>query len=111
MAKSTASGWNARLEQHGLDGRRANGLRGRPALLDADRKRLAKLLVKGPAATDFGTGVWKLPRVWQLVKREFGVGFWESRISCMASIGMPSAILSNSSRTVDLERTHLCAPK
>jgi len=81
VAKSTVSGWNARLEQDGLDGLRATGLRGRPASLDdADRKRLAKLLVKGPMAADFATDVWTLPRVRQLVKREFGVGLSESQI-------------------------------
>lgn len=81
VAKSTVSGWNAKLEQGGLDALRATGLRGRPASLDErDRKRLGKMLLKGPMAAEFATDVWTLPRVRELVKREFGVVLSESQI-------------------------------
>jgi len=81
VAKSTVSGWHAKLERGGLDALRATGLRGRPAALDeADRKGLGKLLLKGPRAAGFTTDVWTLRRVRALVKREIRVVLSESQI-------------------------------
>jgi transposase len=60
---------------------RATGLRSCPASRDdADRRRLARLLVKGPVGADAATDVWTLPRVRELVEHEFGVGLSKSQI-------------------------------
>jgi transposase len=49
---------------------------GRPAALDdADRRRLAKMLVKGPQASGFTTALWTLSRIAQVIHREFGVQY------------------------------------
>lgn len=81
ISKSTVSTWAKRWEQGGLRALRAKGLRGRPARLkEADRKRLKRLLVKGALAAGFGTELWTLGRVAELVRREFRVQLSESQI-------------------------------
>ena len=41
-------------------------------LTDADKRKLAKLLVKGALANGFPTELWTLARVGKLIAREFG---------------------------------------
>jgi len=47
---------------------------GRPAKLSAsERKRLIRLLLKGPAAQGYRTHLWSTARIAEMVEREFGV--------------------------------------
>lgn len=74
VCRQTASNWAA--ARHA--GARAwkNKPLGRPAALaGAERRRLAKILVKGPLASGFATEVWTLSRVAQVIDREFGVQY------------------------------------
>ncbi len=81
LGKSTVSDWAKRLEQGGLRALHARGLRGRPAsLTPLDRARLRRLLLKGALAAGFATELWTLPRVAELVRREFQVKLSEPQI-------------------------------
>jgi transposase len=39
------------------------------------RERLAKLLLKGPLAHGYGTHLWTLPRVAEVIEKHFGVSY------------------------------------
>lgn len=77
--------WRVKLETHGLDGL-VNGRRGRPAGLDASKRReLAKLLKQGAVMQGFATELWTLPRVAQLIRRHFGLSYSDSQVSRILS--------------------------
>jgi transposase len=47
---------------------------GRPGKLgESERKRLVRLLLKGPMAQGYRTNLWTTARIAELVRREFGV--------------------------------------
>lgn len=74
VCRQTASNW-AVARNAGAKAWKNKPL-GRPAALEAaDRRRLAKLLIKGPQASGFATEVWTLSRVAQVIHREFGVQY------------------------------------
>ena len=62
---------------------------GRPWKLDAaERKRLLRLLVKGPLAQGYRTNLWTTARIAELVEREFGVRHHRDHIGrLMHSLG------------------------
>jgi len=62
---------------------------GRPPKLSAkQRQRLERLLCKGAMANGFRTELWTLPRIAQLIEREFGVRYHPANISrVMAKMG------------------------
>ena len=62
---------------------------GRPAKLTAsERKRLVRLLVKGPAAQGYRTNLWTTARIAELVEREFSVRYHPDHIGrLMHSLG------------------------
>jgi len=62
---------------------------GRPWKLDAaERKRLVRLLVKGPLAQGYRTNLWTTARIAELVEREFGVRYHRDHIGrLMHSLG------------------------
>lgn len=47
----------------------------RPKLTPAQRKRLAKLLLRGPAKHGYGTDLWTLARVAEVIAVTFGVEY------------------------------------
>jgi len=54
---------------------------GRPAKLSAsERKRLIRLLLKGPAAQGCRTHLWSTARIAEMVEREFGVRYHPDHI-------------------------------
>lgn len=77
--------WRLKLEAGGLDGL-VNGRRGRPAGLDAARRRaLARLLKQGAVMQGFATELWTLPRIGQLIRRHFGLSYSDSQVSRILS--------------------------
>lgn len=62
---------------------------GRPLKLDAaQRKRLVRLLLKGPMAQGYRTNLWTTARIAELVEREFGVRYHPDHIGrLMHSLG------------------------
>jgi transposase len=62
---------------------------GRPWKLgERDRKRLARLLLKGPIAQGYRTNLWTTARIAELIRREFGVEYHRDHIGrLMHSLG------------------------
>lgn len=81
VARSTVCGWAKKLEAEGLDGLRSQGLRGRPASLDrSEQRRLKRILLKGD--------VWTLPRVREVLRKQFKVTLSVSQVSrVLGSLG------------------------
>lgn len=62
--------------REGRGGVKKAGRAGRKPLLSAaQRRQLAKLLLKGPQQLGYETPLWTCPRVAHLVEREFGVRY------------------------------------
>lgn len=60
----------------GREALRARPVPGRPTKLDErQRRRLEKLLLKGPLAAGFETDLWTCPRVAELIERNFAVAY------------------------------------
>ena len=62
---------------------------GRPLMLAAaKRKRLVRLLLKGPMAQGYRTNLWTTARIAELIEREFGVSYHPDHIGrLMHSLG------------------------
>ena len=68
--------WAEAYRTQGLLGLRPRPTPGRPPSLSvAQKKRLAALLLKGPLARGYRTGLWTLKRVAQLIPQQFGVRY------------------------------------
>lgn len=68
--------WRASFERGGQQGLAARPIPGRPARLDGEAKaRLEALLLRGARACGFPTDLWTCPRVAQVIRKEFGVGY------------------------------------
>ncbi|WP_442946083.1 winged helix-turn-helix domain-containing protein, partial [Noviherbaspirillum sp. Root189] len=52
----------------------------RPALDDAQRKRLCRMLLRGAQANGFDTDVWTLRRIAQLIESEFGISYCKTSV-------------------------------
>ena len=71
VSRQTVSMWE-KARQADPQGWRRGSL-GRPGgMTDAERSRLSKLLLAGAISGGFPTELWTLPRVAQLIEREFG---------------------------------------
>lgn len=81
VAKSTVSGWAARVEAGGLDALRSVSALSRPAGLDhRQRAALVRALKEGAMRHGFATELWTLPRVARLVETQFGVRYSEPHV-------------------------------
>jgi transposase len=68
--------WVNAYRRDGRAGVKKAGRAGRKPLLSAaQRRQLAKLLLKGPEPLGYETRLWTCPRVAHLVEREFGVRY------------------------------------
>jgi len=73
---SAVFGWKQKLEEGGMEALRAKPHPGRPARLTNEQKqKLETVLLKGAEAAGFPTDLWTLPRVAQVIEREFGVKY------------------------------------
>ena len=80
VARQTAYTWKARLDEGGLEALRAMAP-GRPAQLDKGQlDALAAALQHGAMAHGFGTELWTLKRVRELIERLYGVRFSEVHV-------------------------------
>jgi len=71
---STVTKWWKRYEAGGQDALRSKRHPGRkPLLARGDWERLEKLLLEGPEAHGFTTGLWTCDRVGKIIRRHFGV--------------------------------------
>lgn len=80
VARQTAYTWKARLDEGGIDALRAMAT-GRPAQLDPKQiDALRTGILQGPLAHGFGTELWTLKRVRELIERLYGVRFSEVHV-------------------------------
>ena len=76
-------GWHQLLRRGGADALKKRPHTGRPpSLTEAQKKKLAKLLLDGAVASGYSTDLWTTERVREIVRRKFGatyttVGVWK----------------------------------
>lgn len=76
VARQTIYTWQRVLDEKGIDGVRAIADVGRPGQLKSgDFKWLDAALREGAQAHGFGTELWTLKRVGDVIKRRFGIKF------------------------------------
>jgi transposase len=68
--------WHQAWQKGGRRALKAAGRAGRKSrLTKAQLGQLTRELLKGPQAHGFATDLWTLPRIAQLIKKRFGVGY------------------------------------
>lgn len=73
---SSVMRWRDAFRRHGADALKVGASPGRPPkLTSAQRRRLVRLLLKGPLAHGYRTNLWTTARIAELVRREFGVEY------------------------------------
>jgi len=73
--------WRQQYERKGEAGLAAKPHPGRKAKLSlAQRKKLLRLLKKGPQAHGYATDLWTLPRVAEVIHKRFGVRYDPSHV-------------------------------
>jgi transposase len=73
--------WREQYEKKGEKGLAAKPHPGRkPKLSVSQRKTLLRWLKKGPQAHGFPTDLWTLPRVAEVIRQQFGVGYDPSQV-------------------------------
>lgn len=80
VTRGAVSLWAKQLAAGGKRALRAKPL-GRPGALDArQRSELVRLLKQGALAQGFGTELWTLPRVAEMIRRHFGVRYTATHV-------------------------------
>ena len=92
VARQTVYTWKRVLDEKGVDGLRAMVDVGRPGQLGAaDFKWLGLALRQGAQAHGFGTELWTLKRVGEVIKRQFGIEFSDVHVwRLLGSMGFSS---------------------
>src|SRR6266436_5056522 len=84
---SSVMRWRDARRRGGVDALQVRFSPGRPLKLAAGkRKRLVRLLLKGPMAQGYRTNLWTTPRIAEMVEREFGVRYHPDHIGRLMSI-------------------------
>jgi len=75
-AKSSVSRWKAGLQRGGLTALQARKAPGaKPRLAPRQRKRLVRILLRGPRKSGYRNELWTCSRVKEVIEREFGVRY------------------------------------
>jgi transposase len=81
VSRQTVYNWKAILEEQGLDGLRAVNPGGRPSQLSSEElETIRTVLLGGATAQGFGSDLWTLKRVRQLIDRQFGILYSEVHV-------------------------------
>jgi transposase len=84
VTKGAVSQWFKRVREAGVESLRAVKATGAPARLTAEqRQQIPTLLAKGAEAWGFLGDVWTLPRISEVIAREFGVRYHISHVSVL----------------------------
>jgi transposase len=82
VTEGTVSLWLKRGRRGGVEALRARKRGGsRPALGPEQRSRLLELLERGAEAFGFEGEIWTLPRIAELIRREFGIHYHPAHVS------------------------------
>lgn len=79
VSRQSVSVW-AKAQEIDVQAWRRKPLGSQPALGQAQRQSLGKLLVRGAQANGFATEVWTLRRIGQLIEREFGIAYGKTNV-------------------------------
>ncbi len=80
-APSSVMRWRDTRRRGGTRALKVRASPGRPARLSpGDRRRLIRLLLKGPIAHGWGTDLWTTSRIAEIIVREFGVHYHRDHI-------------------------------
>lgn len=86
VSKGAVSQWVSRAKEGGTEGLRHIKPRGAPARLrPKQRARLGELLARGAESFGFKGDIWTLPRVAQVIEREFEVVYDPSQVGRILS--------------------------
>jgi transposase len=81
VTSGAVSQWKATYKQQGRDGLSATPNTGRPAGLNAkQKKRLLRLLLRGPHNFGFATELWTLERIGRVIHLYFGIDYDPSSV-------------------------------
>jgi len=76
VTRGAINRWLQWFNAEGVDGLRPRPQTGRPPRLgEAERKALTEIILAGPQAAGFNTGIWTGPMVRQVIEKRFGVRF------------------------------------
>ena len=80
-AASSVMRWSNAWQRNGADALKVRSSPGRPLKLTrAQRRRLLRLLLKGPLAHGYNTNVWTTARIAELIRSEFAVNYHRDHI-------------------------------
>jgi transposase len=75
-SRSSVTRWKEVIGRDGVKGLKAKPAPGRPPSLSKSQKRkLEKVLLRGPRASGYRTDLWTCPRVADVIERRFGVRY------------------------------------
>jgi transposase len=81
VSRQTVMRWDRAREQGGLEALRRPAQFGRPERLSVEqRAELVQILKTGALAAGFGTELWTVPRIRQLIEGRFGVSMVETSV-------------------------------
>ena len=81
MARQTVYTWKALFDEGGIEALRAVPERGRPAQLEqAQLGQVGTALLQSPTAHGFGTELWTIKRVGDLIEHMYGVRFSQGHV-------------------------------
>ena len=78
---SSVSRWKEAVKKGGSRALAAKAQPGRPARLSGPQKaRLLQLLLQGPQAHGYASQLWTLPRVVQVIEKNFGISYHPAHV-------------------------------
>jgi len=81
VSPAAVSQWKRLYRQAGVDGLRSTPHPGpKPRLTPAQRRKLERLLLKGPLAHGYPTDVWTLNRVAEVIEKRFAIHYDRSSV-------------------------------
>lgn len=81
VSRASVSRWNSSLKKGGLKALRRTNPPGKRPALDLDQARkLERILLRGAQAYGYEADVWTLPRLAEVIKKEFGVRLDQSNV-------------------------------
>jgi transposase len=73
---SSVTRWKEMMRKKGVEGLKAKPAPGRPSFLSkSQKKKLVKILLRGPRASGYATDLWTCKRVAEVIRRRFGVRY------------------------------------
>jgi transposase len=106
VARQTVVRWAGQYRERGKAALKKAGRAGRKPLLGLqDRRRLEKLLLKGPEVLGYETPLWTCPRVAHLIEQQFGIRYHTGHIwKVLVSLGWSPQRPTGRARERDEER-------